>query len=33
VKRYIELVGSAEKVSILRDGQTFSYEEVSNAAE
>lgn len=33
VNRYIELVGTAEKVSVLRDGQTFSYEEVSNAAE
>ena len=33
VNRYIELVGSAEKVSVLRDGQTFSYEEVSNGTE
>ena len=28
VKRYIEQVGSAEKVSLLRDGLTYSYEEV-----
>ena len=33
VNRYIELVGSAEKVSVLRDGQTFSYEEVTNGTE
>ena len=33
VNRYIELVGTAEKVSVLRDGQTFSYEEVSNGTE
>lgn len=33
VKRYIELVGTSEKVSVLRDGQTFSFEEVSNESE
>lgn len=33
VNRYIELVGTAEKVSVLRDGQTFSYEEVTNGTE
>ena len=31
VNRYIELVGTAEKVSVLRDGKTHSYEEVSHA--
>lgn len=31
VNRYIELVGTAEKVSVLRDGKTYSYEEVSHA--
>lgn len=33
VNRYIELVGAAEKVSVLRNGQTFSYEEVTNGTE
>ena len=33
VNRYIELVGTAEKVSVLRNGQTFSYEEVTNGTE
>ncbi len=33
VNRYIELVGTAEKVSVFRDGQTFSYEEVTNGTE
>ena len=31
VNRYIELVGTTEKVSVLRDGKTYSYEEVSHA--
>ena len=31
VNRYIELVGTAENVSVLRDGKTYSYEEVSHA--
>ena len=31
VNRYIELVGTAEKVSVIRDGKTYSYEEVSHA--
>ena len=31
VNRYIELVGTAENVSVLRDGKTHSYEEVSHA--
>lgn len=31
VNRYIELVGTAEDVSVLRDGKTYSYEEVSHA--
>lgn len=30
VKRYIEEVGSSEKVSVQRDGLTYSYEEVAN---
>ena len=29
VKRYIEQVGSAEKVSVLREGLTYSYEEIT----
>ena len=33
VNRYIELVGSSEKVSVLRDGQTYGYEEVANDGE
>ena len=33
VNRYIELVGTAEKVSVLRNGQTFSHEEVTNGTE
>lgn len=31
VNRYIELVGKSENVSVLRDGKTYSYEEVSHA--
>lgn len=31
VNRYIELVGTAENISVLRDGKTYSYEEVSHA--
>lgn len=30
VKRYIEQVGSAEKVSVQRDGLSYKYEEVAN---
>ena len=33
VNRYIEQVGSAEGVTVLRDGKTFKYEEVTNATE
>ena len=33
VKRYIEQVGSADGVSVQRDGQTLKYEEVANANE
>lgn len=29
VKRYIEQVGSADKVSVQRDGLAYSYEEVT----
>lgn len=32
VKRYIEQVGSSEKVSVIRDGLTYSYEEIAPAA-
>ena len=28
VKRYIEQVGSSDKVSIIRDGLTYGYEEL-----
>ena len=30
VKRYIEQVGSADEVSVIRDGLTYKYEEVAN---
>ena len=30
VKRYIEQVGSTEKVSVQRDGLSYKYEEVAN---
>jgi len=33
VKRYIEQVGSATKVSVIRDGLTYSYEEIAVVAE
>lgn len=33
VNRYIEQVGSAEGVTVLRDGKTCKYEEVANATE
>lgn len=33
VKRYIEQVGSADGVSVQRDGQKLKYEEVANANE
>ena len=33
VNRYIEHVGSAESVSVLRDGRTYSYEEVTDGTE
>ena len=33
VKRYIEQVGSSEKVSIIRDGLTYSYDEIAPEAE
>lgn len=33
VNRYIEQVGSAEGVTVLRDGKTCKYEEVTNATE
>lgn len=33
VKRYLEQVGSSEKVSVIRDGLTYSYEEIAPAAE
>ena len=33
VNRYIEQVGSADGVSILRDGKTYSYEEVADGTE
>ena len=33
VKRYIEQVGSADGVSVQRDGQTLKYEEVADVNE
>lgn len=33
VKRYIEQVGSSEKASVIRDGLTYSYEEIAPEAE
>ena len=33
VKRYIEQVGSADGVTVLRDGRTYSYEEVTDGTE
>ena len=33
VNRYIEQVGSADDVSVLRDGKTYSYEEVTDGTE
>ena len=33
VNRYIEQVGSADGVSVLRDGKTYSYEEVTDGTE
>ena len=33
VKRYIEQVGSSEKVSVIRDGLTYSYEEIAPESE
>ena len=33
VKRYIEQVGSSEKVSVIRDGLTYSYDEITLEAE
>ena len=32
VKRYIEQVGTDEKVSVLRDGETLPFAEVANTA-
>ena len=31
VKRYIDFVGSADKVSLIRDGQKIPYAEVQNS--
>lgn len=33
VKRYIEQAGNAEKVSVVRDGLTYSYDEIAIVAE
>jgi len=33
VNRYIEQVGSADGVSVQRDGKTYSYEEVTDETE
>ena len=33
VNRYIEQVGTADGVSVLRDGRTYSYEEVTDGTE
>lgn len=33
VKRYIEQVGSSKKVSVIRDGLTYSYEKIAPEAE
>ncbi len=33
VNRYIEQAGSADSVSVLRDGKTYSYEEVTDGTE
>ena len=33
VRRYIEQIGSSDGVSVLRDGQTYKYEEVANGSE
>ena len=33
VKRYIEQVGSSEKISVIRDGLTYSYDEIVPEAE
>ena len=33
VKRYIEQVGTADEVSVLRDGQTYSYTELCESSE
>ena len=33
VKRYIEQIGSHEKVSVIRDGLTYSYDEIAPEAE
>ena len=33
VKRYIEQVGSSAKVSVIRDGLTYSYDEIAPKAE
>ena len=33
VNRYIEQVGSADGVNVLRDGKTYSYEEVTDGIE
>ena len=33
VKRYIEQVGSSEKVSVIRDGLTYAYEKIAPASE
>jgi DNA modification methylase len=33
VKRYIEQVGSADEVSVLRDGKTYSYAELCGTSE
>lgn len=32
VKRYIEQVGSSDEVSVLRDGKTYSFAELSSDA-
>ena len=31
VQRYVDLVGTTEEVSVQRNGQTFSYEEIVSA--
>lgn len=33
MKRYLEQVGSSEKVFVVRDGLTYSYDEIAVVAE